>query len=146
MGETGLESWMTFTPGTKKAAGTAKLEGKGPAGGGSYSFTIEADNGVGPATTQQFTVHVLAITSLPTTAFVPGTAHSFTITTAGQAPGVSLSATLTTRQAGLTFHDNGDGTATLSGTALATDKTGPVTVTATVGSVTVKQKLIVGIG
>ena len=145
VGESGIAPWMTLTPGTRSAAGTAKITGKGPASGGTYTFTVEADNGVGPATMQPFTVHVLAITSPASATFVPGTAHSVTITTAGPTSGVTLSATLSAKQAGITFHDNGDGTATLSGTATSKDKTAVVVVTATAGSVTTQQKLTVTI-
>ena len=146
VGEAGIDPWMTLTPGSKSAAGTAKITGKGPATGGTYTFTVEANNGVGLPTIQPFTVHVLAITSPSTATFVPGTSHSVTVTTAGVPSGVSLSAKLSSKQGGLTFHDNGDGTATLSGTAPSTDKTAVVVVTATAGSVSTTQKLTVTIG
>ena len=138
--------WLIFTPGSKGAAGTAELTGTGPASGGTYTFTVEANNGVGPNTTQAFTVHVLAITSSAAATFVPGTEHSVTITTAGVPSGVTLSATLSGKLKGLTFTDDGDGTATLSGSAATTDRTAVVTVTARSGSVTATQKLTVTIG
>jgi hypothetical protein len=54
---------------------------------------------------------------------------AFTVTTAGGAPAISASGPL---PAGITFHDNGDGTATLSGQALVgTSGTYPITLTAT---------------
>ena len=138
--------WLIFTPGSKGAAGTAELTGTGPASGGTYTFTVEANNGVGPNTTQAFTVHVLAITSSAAATFVPGTEHSVTITTAGVPSGVTLSAALSGKLKGLTFTDDGDGTATLSGSAATTDRTAVVTVTARSGSVTATQKLTVTIG
>jgi len=58
-----------------------------------------------------------AITSNKTAAFVVGQAGSFTITTMGF-PVATLSKT-GTLPAGVTFTDNGNGTATLSGTPLA---------------------------
>ncbi|MGA2837772.1 MAG: fibronectin type III domain-containing protein [Acidimicrobiales bacterium] len=144
--ETGLPAWMTFTPGTGRHAGTAKLAGTGPAAGGAYAVTVHANNGVGPDTTQVLTVHVLAITSLPTTTFTIGTHGSYTITTAGVSSGVTLSAaTLSAHLAGLSFHDNGNGTATLSGTPGARDKTATVKVTATSGSVSTSQLVSVTI-
>jgi hypothetical protein len=56
-----------------------------------------------------------------------------------------VAATLSSHLGGLTFHDNGNGTATLSGTPASTAKTGVVTVTATSGGVTVTQQLTVTI-
>jgi hypothetical protein len=141
-----IPSWMTVKYGTKSAAGTAKLTGTGPATGGAYTFVLQANNGVGPDTTQSFTVHVLAITSLPSATFIPGTAQSVTITTAGVSSGVTLSAKLPAKLRGLTFHDNGNGTAVLSGTAASKDKSAVVLVKAASGSVSTDQKLEVTIG
>jgi hypothetical protein len=104
-----------------------------------------ANNGVGPDTTHVVTVHVVAFTSAPSVGFHKGVAGSFTVTTDGGATGLALSATLTTRQAGLTFHDNGDGTATLSGTPGSTDRSATVTLTATVGGIMLVQKLAIGV-
>ena len=89
----GLPAWMTFKPGTGSKAGTAKLSGKGPAAGGNYTFTIHANNGIGPDTIQTFTAHVLAISSPAAANFSksgPPT-QSFTITTTGAGAGVTIS-------------------------------------------------------
>ena len=49
--------------------------------------------------------------------------------------------------AGITFRDNGDGTATISGTAPAQPGTYPVTITASNGvSPTVRQSLLIYVG
>ena len=143
---TGLPSWVSFTPGTGRKAGTAALWAMGPAAGGTFSLTIHANNGVGPDTTQVFTIHVLAITSSATANFTKGTPGSFTVRTSGGSAAVALSATISSHLGGLTFHDNGDGTGTLSGTPRSTAKTTNVKVTATSGSVTVTQTLQVIIG
>src|SRR5439155_9968446 len=55
-----------------------------------------------------------AITSANATTFITGTANSFTVTTTG-APAPALTET-GTLPAGVTFVNNGNGTATLSGT------------------------------
>jgi hypothetical protein len=142
----GLPAGLSFTPGTKSRAGTAKLTGGGLAGG-DHTFTIHANNGVGPDTTQVFTVHVLAFTSPAGASFSksgPPT-QAFTITTTGAGAGVDLTSTLGTKQSGLTFQDNGNGTATISGTAAAKDRTGTIKVTAKSGAATATQKLAIGI-
>ena len=144
---TSVPAWMTFTPGTtKKLAGTAKLTGTGPATGDVFHVTIHANNGSGPDTTQVLTVRVLAVTSPASASFTKGTAGSFTVTTAGGVtPGTAITATLSKHLKGLTFVDNGDGTATLSGTPSSTAKTGNIQIRVTSGTVTVFQELMVTI-
>jgi hypothetical protein len=143
----GVPAWVAFTPGTGGKAGTAKIAGVGPATGGVYTLTVHANNGSGPDTTQVVTVDVLAVTSPATATFTKGTPGSVTITTAGGAvSGTVLSATVSSHLAGLTFHDNGNGTATLSGTPASTAKSTNVKVTVTSGGVTVSQSLAVTIG
>src|SRR5207237_771814 len=70
-----------------------------------------------------------AITSGNATTFVVGPAGTFSVTTTGvPAPALTETGTL---PAGVTFVDNGNGTATLSGTPAAnTGGTYPITVTA----------------
>ena len=113
--------------------GTAALSGT-PAGGtrGSYPITITADNGVSPNGTQTFTLTVDAaptVTSANNTTFTAGSSGTFTVTTAGSpAPALSESGTL---PSGVSFVDNGNGTATLSGTpAIGTLGSYPITITA----------------
>ena len=76
-----------------------------------------------------------AITSADSTTFTVGTAGSFTVTTTGS-PTPTLSET-GTLPSGVTFADNGNGTATLAGTpAAGTAGTYPLTFTAANGSPT----------
>ncbi len=98
--------------------GTATLSGMPAANtGGVYDLTLTVVNGVSPSATQSFvlTVHQApAITSGNATAFTFGVPGSFTITTSGF-PQAALGEA-GALPAGLTFVDNGDGTATISGT------------------------------
>jgi large repetitive protein len=119
LSETGsLPPGMTFTD---NGDGTATLGGT-PTTGGSFTFTITASNGVLPNATQSFTATVNAsplITSADHTTFAVGSAGTFTVTTS---PGVPPSSTITETGAlpsGVTFTDNGDGSATLAGTPAA---------------------------
>jgi hypothetical protein len=143
----GLPAWMTLKVLTGSKAGTANLGGTGPTVGGDYTFSIHVNNGIGPDTTQAFTVHVLAVSSVASANFSKSgpTTQSFTITTTGTGAGVTLTAALTGLEAGLTFLDNGNGTATISGRPAATDRTHFVKVTATSGAAVTSQKLAVGI-
>jgi len=116
--------------------GTATLSGTPAAGtGGTYSFTITAHNGVGSDATQSFTLTVdeaPSITSADHTTFTAGSAGTFTVQTAGfPAPSLSETGSL---PSGVSFVDNGDGTATLSGTpAAGTGGSYPLSITASNG-------------
>ena len=110
-----LPSGVTFVD---NGDGTATLSGTPDVGsGGVYSFTITATNGVAPDATQTFTLtdnEAPTITSANNTTFVVGTPGSFTVTTSGfPLSSLSESGPL---PSGVTFVDNGDGTATLAGT------------------------------
>jgi hypothetical protein len=105
---------------TDNGNGTATLASTAGTAAGSYPITITAANGVGTNATQTFTLTVNpvapAITSASGTTFAVGTAGTFSVTTTGN-PNAALSATSTPAlPSGVTFKDNGDGTATLSGT------------------------------
>ena len=134
LSETGaLPPGVTFTD---NGDGTATLAGTPAANtGGTYPFTITATNGVSPAATQPFTLTVNQaprITSPAGTTFTAGQAGTFTVTTTG-VPNSTLSET-GALPPGVTFTDNGDGTATLAGTPAAnTGGTYPFTITATNG-------------
>ncbi len=113
-----LPSAVTFVD---NGNGTATLAGTpGPGTGGSYPITITADNGVGSAATQSFTLNVgeaPTITSADSATFVSGTHGTFTVTTTG-----TPTAAITENgnlPGGVTFTDNGDGTATLAGNPAA---------------------------
>jgi len=116
--------------------GTATLSGTPAAGtAGTYPLILTASNGVGSPATQSFTLTVnqgSAITSASSTTFTVGSAGSFTVTATGSpTPSLSESGNL---PAGVTFHDNGNGTATLSGTpAAGTGGTYPLILTASNG-------------
>jgi hypothetical protein len=128
-----LPSLVTFVD---NGDGTATLSGT-PAGGtgGDYPITITANNGVSPNATQTFTLHVHAapaITSAASTTFTVGSSGSFTVTTSGS-PAAALSQT-GALPSGVTFTDNGNGTATLSGAPDAgTSGPYPLTITAANG-------------
>ena len=109
---------------TNQGNGTAILSGVPAAGtGGIYNITITAANGTSPAAIQDFLLKVNDaphITSAGSVTFPPGESTTFTITTYG-----FLAASLTENGAlplGVTFTDNGDGTATLSGTPTTTSE------------------------
>ena len=128
-----LPSGVTFTDNKN---GTATLAGTPAANtGGTYQFTINATNDVIPDATQSFTLTVdqaCQITSTDSATFAVGQAGTFTVTTTGY-PTCTLPAPLTL-PSGVTFTDNGDGTATLAGTPAAnTGGTYPFTITATNG-------------
>ena len=103
---------MTFTD---NGDGTATLAGT-PTKAGTYAMDLSAGNVYGTAQ-QTLTVTVQqapSITSGATATFTEGTAGTFTVATTG-----SPTATITESGAlptGVTFTDNGDGTATLGGT------------------------------
>jgi hypothetical protein len=128
-----LPSGVTFED---NGNGTATLGGTpGSDTDGDYPITITATNGVGSPAQQSFTLvvgQVPAITSAASTTFTAGTAGTFTVSTTGPpTPGLTESGSLPD---GVTFEDNGNGTATLAGTPGATTGgTYPITITANNG-------------
>jgi hypothetical protein len=114
--ETGrLPAGVTFLD---NGNGTATLSGTPATGsGGTYLLTFTASNGIGTAATQTFTLTVnqgSAITSGSATILTVGAAGSFLFSATGDpVPALSESGAL---PAGITFSDNGNGTAMLSGT------------------------------
>jgi len=104
---------------TDNGHGSGTIAGTPTASAGNYSITIKANNGQSPHALQPFTVFlttpsVPSITSANVANFKVGTAGTFTITTTGDpSPTLTEVAAL---PSGVTFHDNGNGTATLSGT------------------------------
>jgi hypothetical protein len=128
--ETGaLPSGVTFTD---NGDGTATIAGTPAAGsGGSYPIQITAKNPAG-SVSSTFTLtndEAPSIVSPPTTTFAPAVASKYTVTTRGYpAPALTESGPL---PGGLSFTDNGNGTATISGTpASGTNGSYPVTVSA----------------
>jgi Putative Ig domain len=130
--------------------GTATLSGT-PASGsqGSYPFTITAANTVLPNAVQSFTLTVNPATAAPVitsatgTTFAAGTAGTFSVTTTGY-PTATLSDTSSPAlPSGVTFKDNGNGTATLSGTPPAGSQgTYTLTITATSTAGTAVQSFV----
>lgn len=111
-----LPNGVTFNPATHILSGT-------PAVGtiGTYNLIFTVGNGVAPDATQNFILTIgqaPAITSVAATTFTVGSAGSFTITTTG----IPIPPTISNGSAlpnGVSFVNNGDGTATLSGTPAA---------------------------
>ena len=130
-GGVALPAGVTFVD---NGNGTGTLSGTPAAGtGGTYALTFTASNGVGAPAVQSFTLTVSGaptFTSANNTTFTVGSAGTFTVTTVGSpTPAISVTGTL---PSGVTFTDNGNGTATLSGTpAAGTGGTYPLTLTAT---------------
>lgn len=110
-----LPSGVTFTD---AGDGTGSLSGTPAAGtAGDHTLSFTATNGVDPQAVQTFVLHVVespAFTSADSVTFTVGKAGSFTAEAAGNpVPALSLSGAL---PQGVTFTDNGDGTASLAGT------------------------------
>jgi hypothetical protein len=119
---------------TDNGDGTADFTGTPAAGsGGAYSITITASNGVSPAATQNLTLTVdeaPSISSASSATFAVGSAGQFEVTTGAEYPVSSISES-GALPSGMTFADNGDGTAELSGTpAAGSAGLYPVTITA----------------
>ncbi|MDA8295906.1 MAG: putative Ig domain-containing protein [Actinomycetota bacterium] len=100
--------------------GTATISGTPVAGSsGTYALTITAQNTVS-STSQKFSIvfsAAPAITSASSASLTPGAAFNFTVTTSGTpTPKLTESGNL---PPGVSFHDNGNGTATISGTPTA---------------------------
>ncbi len=117
--ETGdLPPGVTFTD---NGDGTADLAGNPPAGtGGNYPITITAVNGLGTPATQQFVLSVTSTASTPAISSANsdtetfGVPFIFIVTTTGfPIPLLTKTGSL---PPGVTFTDNKDGTATISGT------------------------------
>ncbi|HVX11311.1 MAG TPA: TIGR03118 family protein [Pirellulales bacterium] len=113
-----LPTGVTFTD---NGDGTATLAGT-PAStsAGAYPLTLSVSNGIGTAGSQSFVLTVSqgpAITSAASTTFSAGSAGTFQVTATGF-PSSKLTET-GALPSGVTFVDNGNGTATLSGTPAA---------------------------
>ena len=114
-----LPSGVKFKAGSN---GTATLSGTPASGsGGVYKLTISASNAASSVTTQAFTLTVNqgpAITSAAAATFTVGKAGLFAVTTTGfPAAKITWSGSY---PSWCQWADNGDGTATLSGTPTAT--------------------------
>jgi VCBS repeat-containing protein len=125
---------------TSNPDGTATIAGMPQAGtAGLHALTVEATDGAATPATQQQNLRIIvheapAITSAGNATFVVASAGTFTIAATGMP--MPVAAVAGALPAGVTFTDNHDGTATLSGTP--TDPgpyplTFPLTVTAVNG-------------
>jgi large repetitive protein len=118
-GGVALPAGVTFVD---NGNGTGTLSGTPSAGtGGTYAITFTATNTAGASAPQAFTLTVNqapAITSANTANFTVGQAGTFTVTTTGF-PTATITRTGVALPTGVTFVDNGNGTATLSGTPAA---------------------------
>jgi len=133
LSETGsLPAGLTFV---NNGNGSATIAGT-PTVSGSFPISITAANGVTPNATQSFTLAVNqapAITSSNNATFTVGAAGTFTVTTTGTPSGASMVLSKTgALPPGVTFVNNNDGTATLSGTPTAAGSF-PITITAANG-------------
>ena len=127
-----LPTGVTFTD---NGDGTATIAGTPPSQTGTFPITITAQNGVSPTIEQTFTLTVgtqPAITSVNSAQLVVGAAETTTVSTSGfPAPSLTESGTL---PSGVSFTDNGNGTATIAGTpANGTQGSYPLTITASNG-------------
>jgi hypothetical protein len=127
-----LPAGVTFTD---NGNGTATLAGTPTVGtGGTYPLTFTAHNGIAPDATQNFTLTVdeaPTITSDASVTLTAGTAGTFTVTTGHEFPSPPTLTVTGTLPGGVTFTDNGNGTATLAGTpTVGTGGTYPLTFTA----------------
>ena len=115
-----LPAGLSFVAGTN---GTALIEGT-PTAAGVTDVTISATNGISPDATQTLAIVVDAgpsITSAASASMIQGIPGSVTVTTGGYpAPSLGWSGTV---PAGLSFTDNGNGTATIAGTPSSTGVT-----------------------
>jgi hypothetical protein len=116
--------------------GSGTLAGTPAAGtAGTYPLTVSASNGVDPVAQQVLMLQVSVaptITSAATATFTAGSASSVTVTATGNPlPALTRSGAL---PVGVTFTDNGNGTATITGSpTLAGAGSWPITITAANG-------------
>ncbi len=141
-----LPSGLTFTANTN---GTATIAGTPAAGtNGTYPVTISATNISGSTATLSLTITVAAatgpaITSGSAAFFTVGQAGAFAVTATGApTPAITQTGTL---PAGLTFKDQGNGTALLQGTPTGTGGTTNLTMTATNASGSATQQFTLNV-
>jgi hypothetical protein len=119
---------------TDNGDGSATIAGT-PTAAGAFPITITASNGASTDATQSFTLTVTTlptITSADNTTFTVASVGSFTITTTAGYPSTTTLTKTGSLPSGVSFTDNGDGSATLAGTpAAGTAGSYPVTITAT---------------
>jgi hypothetical protein len=120
-----LPGWLTLID---HGNGTATLSGT-PINSdvGSNDVVLEVSDGIAVAVQQSFTINVAntndapTFTSAPVDSATEDTLYSYDVTTQDDDAGAVLTITAPTLPTWLTFTDNGDGTATLSGTPANSD-------------------------
>ena len=105
--------------------GTASISGTPAVGdGGVYSFDVTASNGITPDAVMPFTLTIDEPPSITTPAaatFTVGSLGGFMVTTGHDFPAAALSIPAGSLPSGVSFQDNGDGTASISGTPAVGD-------------------------
>ena len=127
-----LPTGMTFVD---NGDGTATLSGT-PTDPGSYPLTFTASNRVPVQVTQNFTLTVAISPSLPAnldSTFIAGVTSSVTLTSTPGVPAITTISVSGALPDGITLTDNGDGTATLGGSATP-ESIGSYPVTFSVGN------------
>jgi len=139
--------WLTLTSTGSK---TASLSGI-PTSTGSFDVVLSVTDGTSTKT-QPFTIVVAALeglkfTSTPITTATVGSAYSYSINTSDAAhTSATISLTATTKPSWLALTDNGNGTATLSGTPSTSDAgSNSVTLSANDGFTTVTQTFTINV-
>jgi hypothetical protein len=134
---------LTFTD---EGNGNATITGTPTGANGIYPLTITAGDGL--SSTQSFTLTIgqaPALTSAGSAMFTAGASGSFAVTTTSGFPTSTTISESGTLPAGLTFTNNGNGTATISGTpAAGSGGVYAITLTATNG-LSVNQLLAISV-
>ena len=146
-----LPTWLVLTD---NGDGTASLDGT-PMNGdvGSASVVLSVTDALGASDNQSFTITVAnandapAFTSTPVTAALQDITYTYNITTSDPDAGDTRAITATVKPNWLTFNDNGNGTATLSGAPSNADfGANPVTLVVTdAAGVAVEQSFSINV-
>ncbi|NJP07483.1 MAG: tandem-95 repeat protein, partial [Chloroflexaceae bacterium] len=144
-----LPSWLTLTD---NGDGTATLTGTPTnAEVGNHNVVLEVTDGIAAPVQQSFTITVINVndppvfTSTPVTTATEDITYTYSISTTDD-DGDNLTITATTLPAWLTLTDNGDDTATLTGTPTNADVgNNPVELEVTDGTVTVAQAFTIAV-
>ena len=141
-----LPSWLTFQD---NGNGTATLTGTPNNSVSNPNITLTVQDAGGLTATQIFTIginHAPTFTSTAVTKDNAGSAYTYNITTADPDLGDTRTINASTLPSWLTFKDNGNGTATLTGTPNTTVSNPNITLTVQdAGGLTATQIFTIGI-